>query len=183
MSSAVVSTVSSNAVDIEAQTSLPTPTPVLTYITRSPPAHTTATRSPLDDFFGHTLSSSRTHESRHDLSLADVPPPYVDDLPPYSRKAPEPVTLAQYLFKFGFLFPPFWIMGAWILWSPLRAPNDSSDAELGWMPEKTPAERNKIIEEMRAVEVKWALRCLYALLMLVLLAALGGIAAWTLTRS
>ncbi|KAF5379806.1 hypothetical protein D9615_005681 [Tricholomella constricta] len=162
---------------------LSTPTPVLTYITRAPPSAVPTERNPLDDFFGYTLSASRTHESRHDLSVAEVPPPYVEDLPPtYARKAPEPLTLARYLFKFGFLFPPFWIMGAWILWSPLRAPSDETDPE-GWMPEKTEAERKRIIEEMRKVEVRWALRCLWALLIFVLLGAGAGIAAWAVMRS
>lgn len=89
-----------NVVDLEAQNSLPTATPVLTYITRVPPTYFTPT--PVDDFFGYTLSASRTHESRHDQSNAEVLPPYVDDLPPYTRTAPEPVTLAMFLFKFGF---------------------------------------------------------------------------------
>ena len=59
------------------------------------------------DNFGYTFSLSRTHESRHEQSLVDAqsPPPYIAqdaDLPPYARKAPEPITLAKYLFKFGF---------------------------------------------------------------------------------
>lgn len=68
-------------------------------------------RDPLDDFFGYS-ASSRTHESRHDsdraqsLAAADVPPPYAAEaaipLPEYTLRAPEPVTLAMYLFKFGF---------------------------------------------------------------------------------
>lgn len=74
-------------------------------------------------------------------------------------------------------------MGAWILWSPLRAPSNESDAELAWMPEKTEAERQKIIENMRAAEVKWAYRCLWALLILILLGTIGGIAAWAINRS
>lgn len=81
-----------------------TPAPVTVHTVRSPPS--VYTTDPIDDFFGYTLSSSRTHESRHDRSISDVPPPYVEDLPPYTRKD-EPETLAKYLFKFGFctLFP------------------------------------------------------------------------------
>ena len=94
MSSASVTAV----VDLEAQSSIHAPTPAITHITRSPPSHPSP--NPIDSFY--SFSSSRTHESRHDLSVADVPPPYVDDLPPYSEKAPEPLTLAKYLFMFGF---------------------------------------------------------------------------------
>jgi hypothetical protein len=64
-------------------------------------------RDPLEDFFD--AASSRTRDSRHDnrrQSLADVPPPYAAEaaitLPEYTLHAPEPVTLAMYLFKFGF---------------------------------------------------------------------------------
>lgn len=61
----------------------------------------------LDDFFGYS-NPPRTHDSRHDdrQSLVDVPPPYAAEaaipLPEYALHAPEPVTLAMYLFKFGF---------------------------------------------------------------------------------
>ena len=82
------------------------PTPVMTHSARatSGPRPT----DPLDDFFGYA-ASSRTHDSRHDerrQSLADVPPAYGEEaaipLPEYTLHAPEPVTLAMYLFKFGF---------------------------------------------------------------------------------
>ncbi|KAF8071673.1 hypothetical protein FPV67DRAFT_890127 [Lyophyllum atratum] len=181
--SAPIASTSTVTVDIEAQTSLPAPTPVLTYTSRTPPT-LVSERSPLDDYFGYTLSASRTHESRHDLSATEALPPYVEDLPPtYALKAPEPLTLARYLFKFGFLFPPFWIMGAWILLSPLQAPSDEIDVEGGWMADKTDAERKRVLEEMRKTEVRWAKRCLWALIVLVLLAAVGGIAAWAVMRS
>ncbi|KAG6872245.1 hypothetical protein C0995_011594 [Termitomyces sp. Mi166 len=141
-------------------------------------------RSQLDDFSGHTLSTTCTYESRHDFSAADALPPYLEDLPPtYSLKAPEPVTLTKYLFKFGFLFPPFWILGAWILWSPLRAPSSDSDVEVAWMADKTESERQCVIGEMRRAEVRWALRCLWALLILILLGAVAGIATWAVLRS
>jgi len=96
----------SSTIHLEAQTSegnsvaLPSPSPVHTRATRSP----TETTDPIDDFFGHTLSSSPTHESRHDRRISDAPPPPYGDaetLPVYALHA-EPVTLAMYLFKFGF---------------------------------------------------------------------------------
>ncbi|KAG6864467.1 hypothetical protein C0991_009300 [Blastosporella zonata] len=150
------------------------PTLAMTNATRTPPSAVPTQRNAMDDFFGYTLAFSRTHESRHDLSVADALPPYVEDLPPtYAVRAPEPATLAKYLFKFGFLFPPFWIMGAWVLWSPLRAPSSDSDVEGGWMADKTESERTRVIEEMRKTEIRWALRCLWALLILVLLTVIA----------
>ncbi|KAF6756746.1 hypothetical protein DFP72DRAFT_810150 [Ephemerocybe angulata] len=144
---------------------------------------------PVDEFFGYRFASSATHESRHDShtqSLAldrdvEALPAYEAEdtsLPAYSAYA-EPITLAMYLFKFGFLFPPFWIFGAFILLSPLREP-PTSEASPVWMPEKTEAERQQIIEQMRTVEIKWAKRCLYALLITLVLAGLAVVGAWAL---
>ncbi|KAG6918646.1 hypothetical protein DXG01_012765 [Tephrocybe rancida] len=182
MSSPVARTSTSNL--HIAQPSLSTPVPALTNTIRTPPSSPPVERSPLDDFFGYNLSASRTHESQHDLSIADALPPYVEDLPPtYAVNAPEPITLALYLFKFGFLFPPFWIMGAWILLSPLRAPSDDLDVEGGWMADKTETERARVIEEMRKTEIRWAKRCLWALIVLVLIGAVAGITAWAVMRS
>ncbi|KAG5653012.1 hypothetical protein H0H81_002705 [Sphagnurus paluster] len=162
-------------IDLEAQTILSVPTPVLTYTTRTPASE----RDPLDNFFGQASSAPRIRDSRHDTEAL---PAYVEDLPPnYALKAPEPLTLARYLFKFGFLFPPFWIMGAWILWSPLRAPSDETDPE-GWLPEKTETERKRILEEMRRVEVRWALRCLWSIIIFTLLAIIAAVATWAIMK-
>lgn len=54
------------------------------------------------------------------------------------------------------MFPLFWIAGALILISPLRAPED-------WETSKTETERQELIGNMRRTEVKWAKRCLLAL--------------------
>jgi len=110
----------------------------------------------------------------------DMPPPYPHrystntniehDLPSYAE-APttEPITLAQYLFKFGFLFPPFWFFGLIILMSPLSAPDD-------FHAQKPESERAELVRVMRDVEVKWAKRCALAAGLLVLvLAAVAGI--------
>ena len=101
---------SSYAMDLEAQhpdTPITALTPVMTHTIRTSPDATM--RDPMDAYFGYTFSSSRTHESRHDerrQSMSDVPPPYAEEsaipLPEYTLHAPEPVTLAMYLFKFGF---------------------------------------------------------------------------------
>ncbi|KAJ7880973.1 hypothetical protein B0H14DRAFT_3857839 [Mycena olivaceomarginata] len=136
---------------------VPAPSAAAIHLERSSSVHSTT--NPVDDFFGYSLTSSRTRDSRHDrrISVAEslAPPPYMD-APEYTEHAREPVTLAMYLFKFGFLFPPFWIFGIVILLSPLRAP-----------PAATPS----------------AARCLYALVTLVLVAAIIGVAVWAAHRS
>ncbi|KAF8207086.1 hypothetical protein K438DRAFT_2013640 [Mycena galopus ATCC 62051] len=92
---------------------VPAPSAAATHLERSSPVPNTT--NPVDDFFGYSFSSSRTRDSRHDrrISAADSeslsPPPYME-APEYTVHAREPVTLAMYLFKFGFLFPPFWNM-------------------------------------------------------------------------
>lgn len=66
-------------------------------------------KNSIDEFLGYCLATSATMESRHDRAhsvAADVeaPPPYMEedaDLPKYSQ-VDEPVTLAMYLFHFGF---------------------------------------------------------------------------------
>ncbi|KAI0659308.1 hypothetical protein C8Q70DRAFT_1154661 [Cubamyces menziesii] len=171
-------------VDIEAQ--LPQPTPVLTHSPRTN-ASTSAedvTTDPIDDFFGvshprpsssrRTLSLTGTRDSRHDdaraSTLVDVeaalpPPPYECSVEPpaYTQVSDQP-TLAMYLFKFGFLFPLFWVAGAFILLSPLQAPED-------WEASKPEYERQEMIESMRRTEIKWAKRCLFALLVLAITVA------------
>ncbi|KIO01067.1 hypothetical protein M404DRAFT_81631, partial [Pisolithus tinctorius Marx 270] len=148
--------------------------------TRTPaPADETApTSDPIDDFFGITRPRA-TRESRHDSYPSvssrvsgviavdgEAPPPYVDgaELPAYTGAPSEPATLAMYLFKFGFLFPPFWILGAMILLSPLHAPAE-------FEPTKPEADRQQLIRMIREAEIRWAKWCAWALLILVL--ALG----------
>ncbi|KAG6331811.1 hypothetical protein ID866_7279 [Astraeus odoratus] len=141
------------------------------------------TTDPVDDFFGVTRPRA-TRESRHDsypsvsrvsaVLDGDAPPPYgVDagELPAYTVAPTEPATLAMYLFKFGFLFPPFWILGAIILVSPLNAPAD-------FEPEKSDAERREVVQLMRTTELRWARRCAWALLvLLVVLGTVAGVVA------
>ncbi|KAF9063073.1 hypothetical protein BDP27DRAFT_1232731 [Rhodocollybia butyracea] len=103
--------------------------------------------------------------------------PYIEEPPAYSSSGSnEPVTLAMYLFKFGFCdILPFWIVGACILFSPLRQPQPSSGApSTVWLPEKTPAEREEILQKMRGTEIKWAKRCLIALgIFIILILSVG----------
>ncbi|EED84910.1 predicted protein [Postia placenta Mad-698-R] len=157
------------------QQSLPTPPSALTNAPRSQYSPVDEGTNPIDDFFGVVRPSRTprgTQDSRHDaMSLPvhhdDAPPPYssTGEPPAYSRFAEHP-TLAMYLFRFGFLFPLFWLAGALILISPLRAPED-------WEVSKTEAEREELIESMRRTEMKWAKRCLvaFSLFSLVILVA------------
>ena len=55
------------------------------------------------------------------------------------------------------MFPLFWLAGSLILLSPLRAPED-------WESSKPEYERQELIESMRRTEIKWARRCLGALI-------------------
>ncbi|KAI0769869.1 hypothetical protein C8Q74DRAFT_1201787 [Fomes fomentarius] len=161
--------------DIEAQ--LPQPTPAFIHTPRAQRTSIEGTATdPVDAFFGvsgpsssrRTLSLTGTRDSRHDelprsvATDSEVPPSYEDSLEPpaYTQVSDQP-TLAMYLFKFGFLFPLFWIAGALILLSPLSAPED-------WEASKPEYERKEIIESMRRTELKWAKRCLYALLTTIL---------------
>ncbi|KAF9787870.1 hypothetical protein BJ322DRAFT_587480 [Thelephora terrestris] len=138
---------------------------------------------PFDNFFGisHSSPSSRiggTRESRHDITL---PPYHGEELPAYSRwdeeaGAKEPPTLAMYMFKYGFLFPIFWILGSLVLCIPLRAP-------AGWEPTKTAEERAELIAHMRQTEKKWARRCLVALVsFIIIIIIVVALAVWSATR-
>ncbi|PIL33509.1 hypothetical protein GSI_04132 [Ganoderma sinense ZZ0214-1] len=163
-------------VDLEAQ--LAQPTLALTHIPHTTRASVDETTDAIDDFFGasrpssphraRNTSLSGTRDSRHDEvrltspvddpSMSDaLPPPYEHSISPpaYSQVSDQP-TLAMYLFKFGFLFPLFWVAGALILLSPLSAPAD-------WETSKPELEREELIASMRRTEVKWARRCLLAL--------------------
>ena len=81
------------------------------------------------------------------------------------------------------VFPPFWIFGAFILMSPLREPpTNTTDSVPAWMPEKTEDERKEIIATLREIELKWAKRCLCAILIFIALAVSGGLAGWAVLR-
>ena len=74
------------------------------------------------------------------------------------------------------MFPLFWVAGAFILLSPLRAPED-------WESAKPEIERQELIESMRRTEIKWAKRCLYALLTLLVFVAAVVTTALLVMRS
>ncbi|ETW76147.1 hypothetical protein HETIRDRAFT_106724 [Heterobasidion irregulare TC 32-1] len=137
---------------------------------------TRLTTDPMDDFFGahKGISKSGNHQGRHvtpstpTKDIALPPPAYAYSLPNScrndtlvdAREPPsytqqrisyEPVTLAQYMFKFGFIFPPLWFLSIFILIMPLTAPPD-------WELNKTIAERQALLDAMRNAERKWAWR-------------------------
>ncbi|KAF7964591.1 hypothetical protein HWV62_5377 [Athelia sp. TMB] len=172
---------SSSDTDLEAQNTITvvsgTHTPLPITLAAPAAAHTFApasrntTSNPVDDFFGVTRT---VRDSRHDdvhmpTPSEELPPPYLcasrdeeECLPAYDAPLAEPTTLAQYLFRFGFLFFPFWILGAMILLSPLSAPADFHAT-------KPEAERQMLVSLMRNAEIRWAKRCCYALVCLGLL--------------
>jgi len=134
-------------------------------------------------FFGGKPHRTRALE-RH------APPPYLHEgvfekLPVYTAcPSPgannEPKILTRYLFLYGFctfivtknltryetdfpsVFPVFWIVGIALIFSPLRPTPE-------WETGKSEEEREKLLAEMRVSELKWAKRCLYAMVALLIL--------------
>ncbi|KAF8338252.1 uncharacterized protein EI90DRAFT_3151994 [Cantharellus anzutake] len=86
-----------------------------------------------------------------------------------SKGQKEPNTLSRMLFRFGFLMPVFWLLGALILVLPLkhhplpRANSISLPIEEAPTSEDIEAHLNRI----RRAELKWAWRSLYALVVVV----------------
>ena len=105
----------SQIIDLEAQTTIqgmhtPLPESISTLFPTHSLRHSITGTDPVDDFFGITPPSTNTRDSRHDLRLSagELPPPYPalrrysGELPAYDAAPIEPITLAMYLFKFGF---------------------------------------------------------------------------------
>ncbi|KAI0314412.1 hypothetical protein OF83DRAFT_1136946 [Amylostereum chailletii] len=143
--------------------------------------------------------SCGTADSRHDERPApsspsdkkEAPPAYLypvattinemgeEELPTYaqsfgveaarSEDDAEPITLAQYFFKYGFFCPLLWFLSIFIFMSPLSAPTD-------WESTKTPAQREHLLRRMRDAEVRWAKRSLFAACTLLALIAIIVIA-------
>ncbi|KAI6142990.1 hypothetical protein BKA82DRAFT_4187438 [Pisolithus tinctorius] len=65
----------------------------------------------------------------------------------HPRRQSEPDTVARQLFKYGFFFPLFWAIGVYFMFAPMRE-----------------EEKEKILSNLRQTEMKWAKRCLWALL-------------------
>ncbi|OAX34360.1 hypothetical protein K503DRAFT_794199 [Rhizopogon vinicolor AM-OR11-026] len=119
----------------------------------------------LAEFFGAKPHRARALQ-RH------TPPPYsregeFEKLPAYNAcpcpsSDDEPITLARYLFVYGFFFPVFWIVGVAIIFSPLRPTPE-------WEVGKSEEERQRLLAAMRVSELKWAKRSLYALVSLLVI--------------
>ena len=73
-------------------------------------------------------------------------------------------------------------MGAIILFSPLRAP-PLSEVAGEWLPDKTDAEKQVVIDRIRRAEMKWARRCLVALVAFILLALVPAVAIWAIINA
>ncbi|THU99967.1 hypothetical protein K435DRAFT_776818 [Dendrothele bispora CBS 962.96] len=151
----------------------PPPPPTSSQVGPSPTVPPAPTRYPIFD--------GRLENPVEDESL----PPYIEEPPAYSSTGlVEPMSFAKYLFQFGFLFPPFWILGGLILFSTLRVPdNQASESDIessfpAWLPEKSEDERDGVLEKMRLTEVKWAKRCLMALAILFVVGGSIGFLAW-----
>ncbi|KLO05680.1 hypothetical protein SCHPADRAFT_946716 [Schizopora paradoxa] len=125
----------------------------------------------IDDFFG-VVPPRRSTEKVEVAS--QLPPPYARDLetasvslPSYSEASGsaasfEPYTIPEAFFKWGFIFPLFWPLGALLLI------NFHSPAELtAWYSPEESAERVRIL---RTAERRWAQRCALATVILVFVA-------------
>lgn len=103
-----------------------------------------------------------------------LPPPYIRDhdeetaVPGY-EDGQEVHTMARNLFLYGFMFPPFWLLGALILVIPLTPPESWAD--------KSQEQVQSILAAMRVAERRWAWRCVMALasLILVILIIVGSL--------
>jgi len=94
--------------------------------------------------------------------------------------------IAKYLFLYGFLFPPFWIIGACILFSPPQSAFASSasispqpstkDIEAGGV--RTQDEESELIWQMERL---WAWRCIFASATLIAVVA-GIVVVWWAAR-
>jgi len=110
-------------------------------------------------------STATTPAARQPTASVDTLPPAYGTpefpAPAYEEKQ-EPETMAKHLFKFGFFFPCFWIIGAMIFFMRLEP---TPEAECG----KTAEEQKDEIELLRTAELKWSKRCGYAILSLIAL--------------
>ncbi|KAL4071540.1 hypothetical protein V8B97DRAFT_400376 [Scleroderma yunnanense] len=118
----------------------------------------------LTDFFGgrgQRVRAQQQQQQPRQPRQHRAPPPYSPDwdgekLPTYTQSDSEPNTVARQMFKYGFLFPLFWVIGVYFLVAPMRVSPD-------WEQDKTEEEKEKILSDLRQTEAKWAKRCLWAL--------------------
>ncbi|KAF8591923.1 hypothetical protein K439DRAFT_1401325 [Ramaria rubella] len=153
--------VESNATEIEAR--LETPPPNFSLPMRPPTSYSAYREGPptpdtLDQFF----AAGAFEGCRSYRDASSSPPPYspggyimaTEQRPQLSNE--ELPTLARMLFRYGFLFFPFWLAGIYILCSPLLPTPD-------WEAGKTESEKAQLLRLLREIELKWARRCLLAI--------------------
>lgn len=159
---------------------IPTPPPAVHSIDRS---SQTIYNNAFDIFFGARPNQAAPRAPSPTSTVLDLPPGYTPydhqtlrtiETGSYTTDQ-EPPTLARFLFLYGFsesssieneswnfnhlyhlpVFFPFWILGLFVLLSPLRPTPD-------WEDGKTEYEREQLLVIIRNTEKKWGRRCLYA---------------------
>ncbi|CAE6419014.1 unnamed protein product [Rhizoctonia solani] len=137
----------------------------------------------IDDFFGgpepvkvkkpkpavpKAPRADRSQSASNSLGT-ESPPSY--ELPSHLAPTPKPQTVARSFFLYGFVFPPFWVIGACILGSKLRPDSQSAlepspkEIEAGASSE---AHKRAQYNLVRHTELIWARRCLIAAILFVL---------------
>ncbi|CEL56769.1 hypothetical protein RSOLAG1IB_08071 [Rhizoctonia solani AG-1 IB] len=145
--------------------------------TRQKPSPSSQAQSPitsegqllaLDNFFGPAPQRQRSV----DIEKQSSEPRNI-----FEREK-EPETVSKYLFYYGFIFPPFWLFGACILFVGSRSLSDSrpTSAEVGAVDNPrssmlsqggTRRSRRLLSLHMQITERRWSFRCLYAWVTLV----------------
>lgn len=99
--------------------------------------------------------------------------------PDCSATCVKPATLS--FFQYGFLFPPLWLAGSFVLLCRPFCTNTSDDNS--WIHEKTPAEKRAFSTCSTKAELKYAKWCLLALVMFVCVVGIvTGLALWAARR-
>ncbi|CAE6378372.1 unnamed protein product [Rhizoctonia solani] len=140
----------------------------------------------IDDFFGgpepvkvkkpkpavpKAPRADHSHSASNSLGTA-LPAPY--QLPPHLAPVSKPPTIARSFFLYGFIFPPFWVIGACILWSKLRPDSEPTiealpkEIEAGYGGAPSEAYKRAEHKLLRHTELVWARRCLIAAITFVL---------------
>ncbi|CCO31265.1 hypothetical protein BN14_05303 [Rhizoctonia solani AG-1 IB] len=140
----------------------------------------------IDDFFGgpepvkvkkpkpavpKAPRADRSHSASNSLGTA-LPPPY--ELPSHLAPVPKPPTISRSFFLYGFVFPPFWVIGACILCSKLRPDSEPTveplpkEIEAGYGGAPSEAYKRAEHKLLRHTELIWARRCLIAAISFVL---------------
>ncbi|QRW24486.1 hypothetical protein RhiXN_11398 [Rhizoctonia solani] len=123
----------------------------------------------LDNFFGPTPQHPRS---------VDLEKQSAEPLNIFANQK-EPETVSKYLFYYGFVFPPFWLFGACILFVAPRSSADSRPAPAEVTGAGNPRSsmfsqggtgrsRRLLSLHMQVTERRWSLRCLYAWITLVI---------------